>query len=132
MRTGITRHVEHCTTYSKLSGTDPRPLNIGEVPIPSEPWDTMGIGLLKLPPTHQGSYYVLAAIDYFFKYTILVPLPDKSGETVAQTLVDHIFCKHNIPRQILSDNGIELRNNVLQKIAKLHHINRIYSTRYHP
>ncbi|XP_076039449.1 uncharacterized protein LOC143024521 [Oratosquilla oratoria] len=67
--TDITRHIENCTTCSKLRGTDPRPLQIGEVPIPSEPWDTMGIDLLKLPPIHQCSHYVLAAVDYFSKYT---------------------------------------------------------------
>ncbi|XP_076056341.1 uncharacterized protein LOC143034291 [Oratosquilla oratoria] len=77
MATDITPHIEYCTTCSQLRGIDPRPLQIGEVPIPSEPWDTMCIEHLKLPPSHRGSRYVIAAVDYFSKYTILVPLLDK-------------------------------------------------------
>ncbi|XP_076059256.1 uncharacterized protein LOC143035923 [Oratosquilla oratoria] len=86
----------------------------------------MGIDLLKLPPSRQDSYYVLAVAEYFSKYTILVPLPDKSAETVAQALVDNIFCRYNIHCQLLSENGTEFRNEVFQNIDKLYH------TAYHP
>ncbi|WP_369074447.1 DDE-type integrase/transposase/recombinase, partial [Nocardioides malaquae] len=77
----------------------------------------MGIDLLKMPTSHQGSNYVLTAVDYLSKYTVLVPLQNKAADTVAKALVNNIFCRYNIPRRMLSDNGSEFRNEVMREIA---------------
>ena len=103
-----------------------------EFPIPSEPWDTVAVDLLKLSRSHQGSSYVLVAVEYFSKYTILVPLTQKSADIVAKALVDHVFCKYNMPKTILSDNGTEFKNEVMENISKIYKTDHCFTTAYHP
>ena len=74
-------------------------------PVPSAPWDTLVIDLLKLPLTDLGNQYMFVAIDQFSRFSILVPLLDKSASTVARAFMDHVICPFTIPKVLLADNG---------------------------
>ena len=58
-----------------------------------------------LPESKQIYSYVLVMADYFTKWIEVFAIHDQEASTVAQKLVDGIFCRFGIPEQLHSDNG---------------------------
>ena len=132
MRLDIDRHVTQCLKCAKYKGSVPKPAPILSYPPPSGPWEVVGIDTLQLMPSYQGSKYLLVCVDHFSRYVVMAPLKDKSAKAVAHALVTHLFLVHSTPRVILSDNGTEFRNAVLEEICKLYNVNQAFVTAYHP
>ena len=60
------------------------------------------------------------------------PISDKSADTIVSTSISQYLPVHMCPRYILSDNGTEFKNNVMDQVLKELGIERIFSTPYHP
>jgi len=132
MRIDIERHVAQCLSCAQHKGTTSKPAPILEYPTPDGPWDTIAIDLLQLPRSHQGSTHVLVCVDHFSRFVVLATLPNKSAEAVAHALVTHVFCPFTTPRVILSDNGAEFKNQVLEAICHQYDILQTFTVAYHP
>ena len=52
----------------------------------------------------------------FTGYTFCIPLPDKKAETVLKAYMDHVYCKHGGSLKILSDNGTEFKNKLMEEV----------------
>ncbi len=128
MRVDIINYIDKCQSCAEYHGSVARPVPIKSYPIPTEPWETIAIDLLKLPLTTEGHKYLLVCIDHFSRFCILVPLRDKKPTSVASALIDEVFCKFNTPKTILSDNGTEFNNGVLDAICKAYEISK---NKYH-
>ncbi len=96
------------------------------------PFDVVGIDLLQLPRSHQGSPYVLVCVDHFSRFTVLAPLPNKFATTVAHALVSHLICPYTTARVLFSDNGTEFKNQILQDICTQFNIKQAFITAHHP
>ncbi len=69
----------------------------------------MGIDLVgKCIESEKGNTWILTIVDLFSRYPIIVPLKDKSTETIAQALYENLICVHGSPEKILSDRAKEL------------------------
>ncbi len=132
MRVDIINYIDKCHSCAENHGSVARSVPIKSYPIPTEPWETIATDLLKLPLTTEGHKYVLMCIDHFSRFCILVPLRDKTATSVASALIDEVFCKFNTPKTILSDNGIEFNNTVLEEICKAYDISKTNIIVYHP
>lgn len=131
LRVDVESYVARCLSCAQTKGnTQTAP--ILEYPLPDSPFDTIGIDLLQLPRSHQGSAYVLVCVDHFSRFVILVPLPNKSAITVAHAIVTHLICPYTTPRVLLSDNGTEFSNTVLANICQQYSITQTFITAYHP
>ncbi len=131
MRLDIERHIARCLSCAETKGTT-QTAPILEYPLPAEPFDVVGIDLLQLPSSIQGSTYVLVCDDNFCRFTVLAPLPNKSATTVAYALVSHLICPYTTPRVFLSDNGPALKNQILQNICTQFNIQQTFITTHHP
>ncbi len=100
--------------------------------MPAGPFDVIGIDLLQLPRSIQGSIFVLFCVDHFSRFTFLAPLPNKSATTVAHAIVSHLICPYTTPRVLLSNNGTEFKNKVLREICTLLNIQQTFITSHHP
>ena len=60
------------------------------------------------------------------------PIPDKSAYTIVSTFINQYLPVHMCPRYILSDNGMEFKNNLVDQVLKQLGIERIFSALYHP
>ncbi|ROT62774.1 hypothetical protein C7M84_019357 [Penaeus vannamei] len=60
------------------------------------------------PASSSGNRYMLVFIDAFWRYCELVPIPNKSANTVARAFLERIICRHSTPDEIISDNGKEI------------------------
>ncbi len=129
MRLDIEKHIAQCLSCAETKGTTTT-APILEYPLPAGPFDIVGIDLLKLPRSIQGSIYVLVLITS--RFTVLAPLPNKSATTVAHAIVSHLNCPYMTPRVLLSDNGTDFKNQVLCEICTRFHIQQTFITSHHP
>ncbi len=132
MRLDIIKYIDNCNSCAENHGSVAKPVPIRNYPIPSQPWDTLAIDLLQLPLTTEGHKYLLVTIDHFSRFTILSPLKDKQATTVARALIDDVFCKYNTPKVLLSDNGTEFNNQILDAICRDYGITKANVLPYKP
>ena len=131
MRADITSHVSHCLSCTQTKGNTHTAPILG-YPTPDCPFDTVAIDLLQLPRSSQGSSYVLVCVDHFSRFVILAPLMNKSAPMVAHALVTHLLCPYTTPSVLLSDNGLEFKNEILHNICKQYNIKQTFITAHHP
>ena len=101
-------------------------------PTPAASMDVIAIDLLQLPASHQRSHYALVCVDYFSRLVILAFLENKSAEAIAHALITHVFCLFSTPCVLLSDNGAELKNHVLEAVCKYFGVTQTFIAACHP
>ncbi len=131
MRLHLEKHIAQYLFCAETKGTTTT-APILEYPLPAGPFNVVGIDLLQLPRSIQGSIYVLDCVDHFSRFTVLAPLPNKSATTVAHAIVSHFICPYTTPRVLLSDNGTEFKNQVLKEICTRINIQQTFITSHHP
>ena len=85
-----------------------------------------------LPESKQMNSYMLVMADYFTKWIEVFAIHDQEASTVAQKLVDGVFCRFGIPEQLHSDKGKQFEGTLLQEICKILNISKSQTTSYHP
>ncbi len=94
MHTDVEKHVAKCLSCMKTKGTTKTAPTSGYPP-PEAPFDTVGIDVLQLPRSLQGSPYVRPRVCKFFflsNFVVPAPLPNKSAVTVPHDLVSKLIC----------------------------------------
>jgi hypothetical protein len=72
-----------------------------------------------LVSTKQGNLYILVMKCTLTKWIELVAIPDKKASTVASHMVTHLFHRHGVPRQLVTDNGCEFDNGLLHMVCDI-------------
>ncbi len=131
LRLDIEKHITQSLSCAETKGTT-KTAPILEYPLPTGPFDVIGIDPLQLPRSHQGSSYVLVCGDHFSRFTVLAPLPNKPATTVTHALVSHLICPYTTPRVLLSGNRREFKNEILQDICNQFSIKQTFIAAHHP
>ncbi len=131
MRIDIEKYVSRCLSCANTKGTTTT-APILENPLPAGPFEVVGLDLLQLPRSSQGSGFILVCDDHFSRFVVLAPLRDKSAATVAHALVSHLTCPYTTPRVLLTDNGTEFKNQVLADICSQYGVKQTFITAHHP
>ena len=85
------------------------------------------------PPTSRGHRCALTVMDMLTEFVFCAPLQTKKAEEIVQKYLDTVYYRFGGSRKILSDNGPEFKNKVLEEIAKkLGCEVRAYSPPYRP
>ena len=132
MRKDIMRHCLLCVECARHRPSLHHESQNLPYPIPHAPWDSLSIDVLKLPLTENGFQYLLVCIDSFSRYSILVPLKDKSARSVAKAFIDEIICRYASPKVLLSDNGLEFNNSLLRTVCETFQIKKCNIIPYSP
>ena len=107
------------------------PLQMTE--IPDRPFNKIAIDLVTDCETStSGNKHILTIIDHLTGWSEAFPILDKSADTIVATLINHYLPVHMCPRYILSDNGTEFKNNLMDQVLQQLGIDRIFSAPYHP
>jgi hypothetical protein len=69
-----------------------------------------------LTQTYRGKKYLFVLADYYTKWVEAYPLPDQKARTVAQVLVDEVFCRLGVPAVLHSDQGRNFESKVIQEV----------------
>ena len=101
--------------------------------IPDRPFDKIGIDLVtKYKTSYSGNKHILTIIDHHTGWPEAFLMPDKSADTIVSTIINQYLPVHRCPRYILSDNGTEVKNSLMDQILKQLGIEMIFSAPYHP
>ena len=60
-----------------------------------------------------------------------ISYPDKSADTIVATFINEYLPVYMCPRYILSDNGTEFKNSLMDQVLQQLGIDRIFSAPYH-
>ena len=117
-----------CREKAKLQAY---PLQMTEIPVC--PFDKIAIDLVtKCETSSSGNKHILTIIDHLTGWPEAFPIPDKSADTIVSTFINQHLPVHMYPRYILSDNGTEFKNQLMDKVLQQLGIECIFSTPYHP
>ena len=87
--------------------------------IPDRPFDKIAIDLVtECKTSNSGNKHILAIIDHLTGWPEAFPIPDKSADTIVSTFINQYVPVHMCPRYILSDNGAEFKNNLMDQVLK--------------
>ena len=87
--------------------------------IPDKPFDMIAIDLvMECETSTSGNKHILTIIDHLTGWPEAFPIPDKSADTIVLTFINYYFSIHMCPRYILSDNGREFKNTLIDQVLK--------------
>ena len=101
--------------------------------IPDRPFDKIVIDLVTdCKMSTSGNKHILTTINHLTGWPEAFHIPDKSADTIVTMLINHYLPVHMCPRYILSDNGMEFKNNLMDQVLQQLGTDRIFSAPYHP
>ena len=121
MDNSINRHLKSCDRCQKTKKEKRQTTNfVSPLPQCTMPSQRIHMDLFgPLKTSGSGKKYIMCITDAFSKYVELVALPNKEADTVASALFNKWLCRHGLPNEIVSDNGKEFCNSVVNKMLKL-------------
>ena len=128
----VMQYVQTCETCQrKKLAKERRPMQ--DMPMPSSPMEIVGIDTCgPFPVSATGNKYVCTIVDHFSGWPEAYAIPDKSANTIAQLLLNDFIPRHGCPRLVISDQGTEYCNALLNQVHKELGISRIRTSSYHP
>jgi len=93
------------------------------------------VGPIPVGSNGKGQYgfqYILSVIDSATHYLWLIPLRNKTAETVANALYEDVIDRTSVPSAILTDLGSEFTAEILDRLYARLGITRLRTSRYHP
>ena len=97
------------------------------------PFDKIAIDMVtECETSNSGNKHILTIIDHLTGWPEAFLIPDKSADTIVSTFINQYLPVHMCPRYILSDNGTEFNNHLLDQVLKQLGTKRIFFTPYHP
>ena len=132
MNKDIRKYIANSTLYHReKTKVQAYPLQMTE--IPDRSFNKIARDLvMECKTSSSGNKHILTIIDHLTGWPEVFPIPDKSADTIVSTFINQYLPVHMCPRYILSDNGTEFKNHLLDQLLKQLGIKRIFSTPYHP
>jgi len=86
-----------------------------------------------LPKTKTGHDAILVFVDRLTKYVHIVPTTTKcTAKTWAELFIQHVFCNHGLPLEVISDRGPQFAGKYNQALSDRLRISWNMSTAIHP
>ena len=132
MYADVHKHCKGCLTCASYRGGGRRtrpplmPIKVGG------PFERVGVDILEMPLTMDGNRYVVVFLDYLTKWVEAFAMPDQTSESIARLLVDHVICRHGVPRELLSDRGANLLSELMMGVCSLTGMKKVNTTAAHP
>ena len=132
MNKDIRKYIANCTLcHREKAKVQAYPLQMTE--IPGRPFDKIAIDLVtECKTSNSENKHMLTIIDHLTGWLEAFLIPDKSADTIVSTIINQYLPVHMCSRYILSDNGTECKNSLMDQVLKQLGIERIFSAPYHP
>jgi transposase InsO family protein len=103
------------------------------MPICSSPNKRLHIDLYgPLKTSAAGNHYVVVTTDAFTKYVELAAIPNKTEDQVAKVLFERWFCRFSAPTVMISDQGKEFCNELVNRLCALWDVDKRRTSPYQP
>ena len=121
------RKCHKCQIYADKIHVPPTSLNIMVSPWPFSMWGMDVIGPIT-PKASNGHRFIFVVIDYFTKWVEAALYASVTKSMVARFIKREIICRYGLPERIISDNGLNLNNDMVTEVCirfKIKHHNSI-------
>ena len=133
MKTDVSNYVKQCKLCQKQNILPVKYVS-GHFSAPMAPMEFISMDLIgDFTLSSKGNKYALTVICMLTGYTFCIPIPSKKASDVITVYIDNVYSKFGGSKKILSDNGIEFKNQLFEKIAKELGVEfKCYTAPYHP
>ena len=125
------RKCHKCQAYADNVNVPPHPLNVMSAHWPFSMWGIDVIGAIE-PKASNGHRFILVAIDYFTKWVEAASYTNVTRSVVVRFIKRELICRYGLPRKIITDNGTNLNNKMMQEMCEDFKIQHHNSTPYRP
>jgi hypothetical protein len=99
-------------------------------PWPFGGWRLDFIGQIHHPPS-KGHHFVLVAIDYFTKWTEVVPIKNMTHKEVIEFITEHIIHRFGIPQTLMTDQDTSFVSGQVREFIESYKIKLLNSSPYY-
>lgn len=134
MTTFVKNYVSGCDTCQRMKNCPQQPYGpLLPNPVPGGPWEIITVDLITQLPESRGYTAIMVVVDRFSKRAHFFPITNEfSAKDLATLLYERVWTIHGLPKQIISDRGVQFAANLFQEWCKLLGIESSMSTAYHP
>ena len=135
MRTQMMMALQNCEKCKIYEKKDPKaPLCTIAA---TEPMDLVHVDLVRMEVTVETKkklvvQKILVVTDHFSRFVQALKVKDKRAITIAKCLYDNYFRHYGFPRHLLSDQGTEFCNAILNEMCIYLNIKKLRTSPYHP
>ena len=131
MNKHIQKYIINCALCKrKKARTQVYPLQMTD--IPDKAFDKIAIDLVSdLNVSTSRNQHALTIIDRLMGWPVAFPIPDKKSDTIVHVFINNCMPIHMCLCFILSDNGTEFKNQLMDNVLQQLGIDCIFSTPYH-
>ena len=132
MNKGIWKYIANCMLcHREKAKIQNYPLQMME--IPNRTFDKIAIDFVtECETSTSGNKHILTIIGHLPGWPEAYPIPDKTSDTTVSTFINEYLLVHMCPQYILSDNGTQFKNSLMDHVLQQLGIDRIFSAPYHP
>ncbi|KAM2413537.1 hypothetical protein ACFX1X_000141 [Malus domestica] len=124
------KRCQACQFHANFIHQPPEPLHPTAASWPFDAWGLDVVGPIT-PKSSAGEAYILAATDYFSKWAEAIPLREVKKETVVRFIKEHIIHRYGVPRYIITDNGKQFSNRLVDELCEKYKFKQHKSSMYH-
>jgi hypothetical protein len=100
-----------------------------------KPWPFRGWGMDFIgqihPSSSKGQRFMLVAMDYFTKWTRVVPLKNMTYKEVILFITEHIIHRFGIPQTLTTDQGTSFVSSQVREFIESYNIRLLNSSPYY-
>lgn len=134
MRTDVLNFIKKCISCQavKVNHQPPQGL-LKPLPIPDQPWSTIGVDFVVKLPNSEGQDSVMVVVDHFSKAAHFIPARETlSAEEMARAFIKEVFKLHGLPDKIVSDRGSIFISKFWSSVLQQMQVSQAPSTAFHP
>ncbi|KAM1506182.1 hypothetical protein ACFXTO_002081 [Malus domestica] len=124
------KRCQACQFHANFIHQPPEPLHPTATSWPFDAWGLDFVGPIA-PKSSTGEAYILAATDYFSKWAEAIPMKEVKKETVVCFIKGHIIHRYGVPRYIVTDNGKQFSNRLMDELCEKYKFKQRKSSMYH-
>lgn len=130
----VTDYVSSCLICSRNKSRRHQPSGLLQpLPVATRPWISISMDFIEELPTSNSYNSILVVVDRFTKMAHFIPtFTTANSRDLANIVIRHVFTKHGIPDDIISDRGAKFVSKFWQRVCSSLGILRKLSSAYHP
>ncbi len=132
MYSEVKEYCRTCPECQLAAGKAPAIAPLVSVPAVGTPFEKIAVDVIgPLQKTQKGNRFILVICDYATRYPEAYPLREVTAKQVSNALLN-FFSHVGIPKEVLTDQGMNFMSRTLNQVYQLLGIKRIRTTPYHP
>jgi hypothetical protein len=133
MRRYVTEYLKNCADCQRYKASTQKPAGLVQTPAYNRRFEVLSVDLFgPLPETPTGEKWIFIVEDTATKWVELFGLTRATADECARVLINQVFFRYGLPRQLISDNGVQFVSSVMQHICDYFSIKQSLIPLYHP